>query len=202
MLFELLTIQKEITPPLRKNCMLLCLLVRNVTLIFLVRKLLSFLIMLLLKALLQKHDSKPRLIKWVLLLQEFDIEIVDKPGAQNLVANHLGRLENGEKANSLTDQFSYETLYPVTTGSLPWYADIVNYLVTKEFPTDSTQAEKEKIRAQAKYYLWDEPYLWKFCSDQIIRQCVDDNEIHSILTFFILLRVGDTLVPGEQLTKS
>ena len=56
-----------------------------------------------LKALLQKSDSKPRLIRWVLLLQEFDIDIVDKPGAQNLVANHLSRLENGEKGNSLSD---------------------------------------------------------------------------------------------------
>ena len=72
-----------------------------------------------LKALLQKNDSKPRLIRWVLLLQEFDIEIVDKPGAQNLVADHLSRLENGEKGNSLTDKFTGETLYAVTAGSLP-----------------------------------------------------------------------------------
>lgn len=56
-----------------------------------------------LKALLQKNDSKPGLIRWVLLLQEFDIEIVDKLGAQNLVAEHLSRLENGEKGNSLSD---------------------------------------------------------------------------------------------------
>jgi len=71
----------------------------------------------------------------------------------------LSRLENGEKGNSLSDQFPDETLYAVTTGSLPWYADIVNYLATKEFPTDSSRAEKKKIRAQAKYYLWDQPYL-------------------------------------------
>ena len=56
-----------------------------------------------LKALLQKNDSKPRLIRWVLLLQEFDVEIVDKPGVQNLVADHLSRLKNREKRNSLSD---------------------------------------------------------------------------------------------------
>jgi len=56
-----------------------------------------------LKALLQKNDSKPRLIRWVLLLQEFDIRIVDTPGAQNLVVDRLSRLGNEEKGNSLSD---------------------------------------------------------------------------------------------------
>ena len=99
------------------------------------------------------------------------------------MANHLSRLETGEKENSLSDQLPDETLYAVTTSSLPWYADIVNYLVTKQFPINLFRAEKEKIRAQTKYYLWDEPYLWKFCNDQVIRRCVDDNEMYSILTF-------------------
>ena len=44
--------------------------------------------------------------------------------------------------------------------------------------------QKEKIRAQSKYYVWDERYLWNYCGDQIIRCYVDDSEFHSILTFF------------------
>ncbi|CAM8882859.1 unnamed protein product [Rhodiola kirilowii] len=48
------------------------------------------------KYLLSKKDSKPRLIRWVLLLQEFDIEIRDTKGAANLVADHLSCLELGE----------------------------------------------------------------------------------------------------------
>ena len=45
-----------------------------------------------LKHLLDEKDAKPRLIRWILLLQEFDLEIMDKAGAENVVAYHLSRL--------------------------------------------------------------------------------------------------------------
>ena len=85
-----------------------------------------------LKYLLEKKDSKPRLIRWMLLLQEFKLEIRDKPGAKNLVADHLSRLEIWESGSPFTDCFPDETLYAMTSR-LPWYADIVNYIVTKTF---------------------------------------------------------------------
>ncbi|RDY00573.1 putative mitochondrial protein, partial [Mucuna pruriens] len=41
----------------------------------------------------------------------------------------------------------------------------------------------EKLQSDAKYYIWDGPYLWRLCSDKIIRRCIPDAEINSVLRF-------------------
>ncbi|GJY20869.1 reverse transcriptase domain-containing protein [Tanacetum coccineum] len=89
-----------------------------------------------LKYLFNKQDAKPRLIRWVLLLQEFTIEIHDKKGAENLAADHLSRLENpyqGDRVGmEINDNFPHESLSMISLNpdnKPPWFADIANYLV-------------------------------------------------------------------------
>ena len=83
-----------------------------------------------LRYLLSKKDAKPWLIRWILLLQEFDIEIWDKKGSENVVADHLSRIliENCEPI-SIGESFLNEQLLVVSHTKAPWFADIVNYLV-------------------------------------------------------------------------
>ena len=88
-----------------------------------------------LKYLLSKKEAKPRLIRWILLLQEFDITIKDKKGVEDVVADHLSRLTFKDRSTSSTpiqDTFPDEQLMAIKV--LPWYTDIVNYLVTGQVP--------------------------------------------------------------------
>ena len=81
--------------------------------------------------------SKPRIIRWVLLLQEFDNEIKDKRGTKNLVADHLSRLPlEGLEEDSIPikEEFPDERLFVV--GTSPWYADIANYRAAKIIPKE------------------------------------------------------------------
>ncbi|XP_052885234.1 uncharacterized protein LOC128293767 [Gossypium arboreum] len=135
-----------------------------------------------LKYLIAKKEAKPMLIRWILLLQEFDIEICDKKGCENLVADHLSRIKTPFDDVPIKDEFPDEGLFS-TEAHYPWYADIVNLLTIGSLPTELAHSVKDKLRREARYYIWDDPYLWKHFSNQIIRRCVPETEVTSILTF-------------------
>ncbi|RDX74154.1 Retrovirus-related Pol polyprotein, partial [Mucuna pruriens] len=133
--------------------------------------------------LLKKPDAKPRLIRWMLLLQEFNLEIRDKKGAENSVADHLSRIERESEQLPIRDEFPDEQLLHLKTAT-PWFADICNFVATSQFPPEASWTYKEKIRSDVKCYVWDDPYLWRLCSDKIICRCILDTEIKSVLQFF------------------
>ncbi|RDX78701.1 Retrovirus-related Pol polyprotein, partial [Mucuna pruriens] len=72
-----------------------------------------------LQFLLKKPNAKPRLIRWLLLLQEFDIEIRDKKGAKNSVGDHLSRIGRESEPMPIKDEFPNEQLLHITTPT-PW----------------------------------------------------------------------------------
>ena len=115
------------------------------------------------KYLMSKKEAKPRLIRWVLLLQEFDLEIKDKKGCDNVIADHLSRVERStaeEEKIILTENFPDEQLFKVSF-QLPWYADIVNYLAYGVVPSEFSYQQKRRLRTDSGYYIWDDPLLFK-----------------------------------------
>ena len=135
-----------------------------------------------LKYLLVKQNSKARLIRWVLLLQEFNIQIRDKKGVENVVANHLSRLtiEHNTHNPPIFDEFPEESL--LTVSIAPWYAHIANFLAAGELPVEWTTQDKRFFHARVHSYYWEEPYLFKYCADKIIRKCVPEEEQEGILS--------------------
>nr|GEV84467.1 reverse transcriptase [Tanacetum cinerariifolium] len=113
-----------------------------------------------LKYLLNKQDAKLRLLWWVLLLQEFDITILDKKGYENLAADHLSRLENPHK-------------------------DVLeNKDINENFPLETLGSYPMIVPHDVKHYFWDDPYLFRICADQIIHRYVHGQKAFDILKAF------------------
>ena len=133
-----------------------------------------------LKYLYSKKEAKPRLIQWVLLLQELDLEIKEKKGSKNSVANHLSYLHISSTGD-ISDSFLDEHLLALFSHA-PWFVHIVNFLVTRWIPKYWNQHRKDKLFHELKYYFWEEPLLLHVGYDQIIRRCVAEEEQGAILS--------------------
>ena len=154
------------------------------------------------KYLMTKKDAKPRLIRWVLLLQEFDVEIKDKKGTENLVADHLSRLEGARDNAPVNDEFPDEKLLGIEDKrAVPWFTDFVNYLVAKVVPPKFNYQQKKRFFAHLKHYYWEEPILYRHCADQVIRRCVPEDEMHSILNHCHTLPCGGHFGGQRTATK-
>nr|GFA12498.1 reverse transcriptase domain-containing protein [Tanacetum cinerariifolium] len=140
-----------------------------------------------LKYLFAKKDAKAHLLRWNLLLQEFDFKVIDTRGAENYAANHLSRLENPYEnifdPKEINETLSLESLNKVAQKdpSTPWFADLANYHAGNFIIKGMTSQQKQKFFKDARHYFWDDPYLFRTCADQTIRRCVAGKEAIDIL---------------------
>ncbi|GJZ88152.1 reverse transcriptase domain-containing protein [Tanacetum coccineum] len=142
-----------------------------------------------LKYLFAKKDSKARLLRWVILLQEFTFKVIDTKGAENLAADHLSRLENPYEnvldPKEVNEKFPLETLNMVTfygDSSTPWFTNYANYHAGNFIVKGMSSQQKNKFFKDVKHYFWDDSYLFKICADQMIWRCVAGQEVVDILT--------------------
>nr|GEY06991.1 reverse transcriptase domain-containing protein [Tanacetum cinerariifolium] len=127
------------------------------------------------KYLFVKKDSNARLLRWVLLLQEFTFKVIDTKGAENLATDHLSRLENPHQnvldPKEINESFPLKTLNMVSScgnSSTPWFADFANYHVGNFIIKRMSSQQKNKFFKDVKNYFWDDPFLFKICADQVI----------------------------------
>nr|GEZ35002.1 reverse transcriptase domain-containing protein [Tanacetum cinerariifolium] len=125
---------------------------------------------------------------WVLLLQEFDITVRDKKGAENLAVDHLSRLENPHQSvldkKEINESFLLETLNMVSfrgNSSTSWFADFANYDAWNFVVKGMSSQQKNKYFKDVKHYFWEDPFLFKICADQVIWRHVHGQEAADIL---------------------
>nr|GEY86837.1 reverse transcriptase domain-containing protein [Tanacetum cinerariifolium] len=140
-----------------------------------------------LKYLFAKKYAKARLLRWILLLQEFDFKVVDTKGAKNYAADHLSCLENPYEnvfdPKEINESFPLETISKLAhhDQSTLWFADFANYHAGKFIIKGMTTQQKNKFFKDVKHYFWDDPYLFKTYADQVIQRCVAGQEVVDIL---------------------
>ncbi|KAI3445323.1 hypothetical protein Pfo_001988 [Paulownia fortunei] len=148
-----------------------------------------------------KKDAKPRLIQWI-LLQEFNLEIKDKKGSENVVADHLSRLEQeNENFEGPIKEFFPDEFILTIKDNLIWYADFVNYLVGGLLPPDLTYHQKKKFLHDVKSYLWDDLLLFKRCSDSVIRRCIPMEKTNENLKHYHSSPCGGHFGPTRTTSK-
>ncbi|GKA13806.1 reverse transcriptase domain-containing protein [Tanacetum coccineum] len=163
-----------------------------------------------LKYLLAKQDAKPILLRWILLLQEFDVIIRDKKGAENLAANHLSRLENPHQGDlekkEINETFPLETLRMITfhgDSSTPWFADIANYHAGNFIVKGMSSQQKKKFFKDVKHYFWDDPYDrgTHFCNDQFSKVMLKYGVTHRLSTAYHPQTSGHVEVSNHGLKR-
>jgi hypothetical protein len=132
------------------------------------------------KYLLAKKEAKPHLIRWILLLQEFDVEIRDKKGVENVVVDHFSRMNCGQDDKGpIEDKMRDDHLYRVLDKDT-WMIDIIRAI--RKMPFDHLDKNSQKkIISESKKYFWDAPYLFKLGNDGVMIRCVPREERLEIL---------------------
>nr|GEY81819.1 reverse transcriptase domain-containing protein [Tanacetum cinerariifolium] len=160
------------------------------------------------KDMLAVKDSKARLLRWVLLLQEFTFKVIDTKRAENLATDHFSRLENPHQnvldPKEIKESFPLETLNLVSThgnSSTPWFANFANYHARNFVVKGMSSQRKSKFFKDVKHYFWDDPFLFKICADQVIRRCVHGQEAIDILKACHYGPTRDTMAQITQLRR-
>ena len=93
---------------------------------------------------MNKPITNGRVTQRILLLQEFNITIIDRPGKENIVPDFPSRIQHEDGIKPIDDTFPDEHLFAVSV-QIPWFTDIANYLAIGKIPNHLSPHEKPHI---------------------------------------------------------
>jgi len=108
-------------------------------------------------------------------------EITDEKGTENVDTDLLSRLtiDSTFDITPINDYFPDESL--LSLSSMPWFAKNINFLALRFLSAHWSTEDKGKFLNEVKNVSWDDPYLFKYCSDKIFQRCILDNEVSSVI---------------------
>ena len=130
--------------------------------------------------LVNKHVLGGRICRWMILFQEYEFEIIVKPGRLNLGPDHLSRLESGEEPTSLDESLPDAQLFAIQMID-EYFQYIVQYLSTGFPPAVMTTQRKKQLVVRAADFTLIAGQLYKMGHDEILCRCVLEHENPLIL---------------------
>jgi len=101
------------------------------------------------------------------------LEIKDRKGVENSIADHLSRMYFKEPEELPINYSLRDDMLFKVTKTDPWYTNIVNFMVAGYvLPGEN----KKKLIYESRLHIWDPPYLFQVCSDGLLRRCVPVEE--------------------------
>ncbi|GJT72399.1 reverse transcriptase domain-containing protein [Tanacetum coccineum] len=120
-----------------------------------------------------------------MLLQEFDIEIKDRKGTENVAADHLSRIENKETSDDseVDDNFIGETLMETNAENKPWFADFANYLASDIIQRNDISGKEEIFLRHQTLLLGGTLPIQNYVSKWAEAQALPTNDARVVITF-------------------
>ena len=133
-----------------------------------------------LKYMINKPQLSGQIARWVLLVQEFNLTIHVQPGKKYANGNHLAQLTNEFGGDPILDSCLDVDLFVVDVISEE-YADLIQYLTYHTFPPHFTDKIKIQLMHRSASYTLIGGVLYKKGKDEVLRRCIFQSEVDTIL---------------------